>query len=176
MSDEPAQGGQKRRRGPVKLAELVGRVIDPVTQRRGYATTGLIAAWHEVAGDRIAACSRPEKIVWPKGEANEASPALLVLRVDGPRAIFVQHEAGQIIERVNAYLGYAAIGRIRIVQGAIAGSAAAPGRPPPPPPLPAADAQKLRASLEGVADEGLRSALERLGLGVLTDKTRGNDR
>src|SRR5690606_12195517 len=145
-------GGGKRRRGPVKLAELVGRVIDPVTQRRGFATTGLIAAWRAVAGGRIAACSRPEKIVWPTGQATDSAPALLVLRVDGPRAIFVQHEAGQIVERVNAFLGYAAVDRIRILQAPL-GNGPAPAARPAPGPLSPAEAGRLRASLAGVASE-----------------------
>src|SRR6185295_19195441 len=95
---------RQRRRGPVMLAELVGKVIDPGTKRRGFGTTDLIAAWPEVVGPRYADCTRPEKIVWPKSEDMEGAPALLVLRVDGPRAIFVQHEAAQIVERVNAFL------------------------------------------------------------------------
>lgn len=170
MNDDASRETTKRPRGPVKLAELVGRVIDPVTQRRGFATTGLIAAWHDVVGARIAACSRPEKIVWPKGTAVEGTPALLVLKVDGPRAVFIQHEAGQIVERVNAYLGYAAIGRIRLVQGPIANDAA--GKRPAPAALPAEDTARLKASLDGVASEPLRAALEKLGRGVLSDKRR----
>lgn len=170
MTDDSTGDTGKRRRGPVQLAELVGRVIDPMTQRRGFATTGLIAAWREVVGARIAACSRPEKIVWPKGSSAEGEPALLVLRVDGPRAIFVQHECGQIVERVNAFLGYAAIGRVRIVQGPVANDAA-PGRRGPPP-LTTQETARLAASLDGVADEGLRRALERLGRGILADKRR----
>lgn len=158
------------RRGPVMLSELVGKAIGPLTARRGFAAADLIAAWPEIAGARFADCTRPEKIVWPKGEANEWRAALLVVKVDGPRAVFFQHEAGQVIERVNAFLGYAAIGRIRIVQGPVA--AATDAAPKGAATLAAEDEARLDRSLAEVEDDALRAALGKLGRGVLADKSR----
>jgi hypothetical protein len=167
MSDSGEKG---RRRGPVMLSELVGKLIDPATKRRGFATTDLIAAWPEIVGTRFADCTRPEKIVWPKGEAMEGAPALLVLRVDGPKAILVQHEAGQIIERVNAFLGYGAVGHLRIVQAPLKGI-----RPPQPevPRQLAPDAEaRLAEAVAAVPNDDVRAALSRLGRGILTEKQR----
>ena len=147
------------------LAELVGRVLAPVTAKRGFATTDLIAAWPEIVGPRYADCSRPERIVWPKGEETEGAPALLILRVDGPRAIFVQHEGGQIIERVNAFLGYGAIGHLRIVQAPVKGPAA--GETAKDEPLDAEAEAHLAETIATVPDENLRAALDRLGRAVL---------
>jgi hypothetical protein len=158
------------RRGPVALGELVGRVIEPVTKRRGFATTDLIAAWPEIVGSRFADCTRPEKIIWPRGEDMEGAPALLVIRVDGPRAIFVQHEAGQIVERVNAFLGYGAVGHLRIIQAPVSVKGA-PETQNERPLSQDAEAQ-LAETLSGVADDGLRAALDRLGRGVLADRRR----
>ena len=157
-----------RRRGAISIAELVGKVIDPVTKRRGFATTDLIAAWPQIVGPRYADCSRPEKILWPKGEDMEGAPALLVLRVDGPRAIFVQHEAGQIVERVNAFLGYGAIGHLRIIQAPVS-SGVVPVAAVPKAIAPAEEA-RVEAAVSGVGNDRLRDALVRLGRGVLRDK------
>lgn len=159
-----------RRRGPVALAELVGKAIGPLAARRGFATADLIAAWPEIAGARFATCTRPERIVWPRGAANEGKRAILVVRVDGPAAILFQHEAGQTVERVNAFLGYAAIGQLRIVQGPIA--AAGGETAPRPRPIAAEDETRLAETLAPVDNDGLRAALERLGRGVLADKSR----
>lgn len=156
-----------RRRGATMLGELIGKVIDPVTKRRGFATTDLIAAWAEIVGPRFAEFTRPEKIVWPKGEHLEGAPALLVLRVDGPRAVFVQHEAAQIVERVNAFLGYGAVGHIRIVQAPI--GRAAPHQPGAQPLAPEAEA-KVASTVAGVEHDRLREALGRLGRGVMRDR------
>jgi hypothetical protein len=160
---------RQRRRGAVAISELIGKVIDPVTKRRGFATTDIIAAWREIVGPRFAEWTRPEKIVWPKGEEMEGAPALLVLRVDGPRAVLVQHEAGQIVERVNAFLGYGAIGNVRIIQAPVrtAGKADSPA-----PRLTPEDESRIAASVSEVEHEGLRTALGRLGRGVMGDRRR----
>jgi hypothetical protein len=159
-------GTGKRRRGVVALSELVGHVLEPVTARRGFATAELIAAWPAIAGPSYADCTQPEKIVWPR-QTNDGGPApgVLYLRVDGPRAILVQHELGQIIERVNAFLGYGAIAQARIVQGPVRrGAHKAPSSPAP---LDRESETALLSTLAGVGDGDLRAALDRLGRAVL---------
>jgi hypothetical protein len=165
QSNEPP-----RRRGPVTLGELIGRVIDPVTKRRGFQTTDLIAAWPEIVGSHISDCTRPEKIVWPKGEEMEGAPALLVVRVDGPRAVYVQHEAGQIVERVNAFLGYGAIGHIRIIQAPV--KARREKAPPKAAALAPEAEARLSETVAAVPEGDLRAALARLGRGVLGERGR----
>lgn len=152
-------------RGAVPISALVGRVINPIARKRGFAAADLIAAWGDVVGAELADCTRPEKIVWPRGEANADRPGVLTLKVDGPRAVVVQHQLDQVVERVNAFFGYAAVGHVRIVQGPL-------GRTPKPRPvddgaLAAADEARLQAAIGRVEDEPLRDALDRLGRGVL---------
>jgi hypothetical protein len=160
-----------KRRGAVPLTALVGRIIDPVIAARGFANGDLLAAWPEIVGQAFAGWTEPERIVWPRGVAGkEPPPGVLTLRVDGPRAIYVQHELPQIIERVNAYLGYAAVGQVRIVQKPVA-RRRRPVRQPPPP-LGSAAEGELSAALAGVEDDRLRSALDRLGRGVLAPRDK----
>lgn len=164
-------GGKERRRGAVRLAELVGKVVDPVIARRGFATADLIASWPAIVGQAYAECTQPERILWPRGrEGAEPAPGVLFLRVDGPRAIFLQHELPQILERINALLGYAAIGRIRIAQGPVQ-TRTRPAKRPADPLSPGAEAA-LAKRIGGVADERLRSALDRLGRGVLAGRNK----
>ncbi len=119
--------GNKRPRGAVSLGELVGQAIAPVTARRGFATADLVAAWPEIAGPLYADCTSLDKISWPRRDAEGEPPAgVLFLKVDGPRAILVQHDLPQILERVNAFFGYRAIGRIRIIQSPVAEARAEP--------------------------------------------------
>lgn len=159
-----------RRRGPVRLSELVGKAIAPVIARRGFATADIVSAWPSLAGVAFARCTRPEKILWPRGDASERSPAMLVVRVDGPRAILFQHETGQIVERINAFLGYAAIGQIRIVQGPVAATKPTPAAAPRT--LPPEEEARLSATVAAVDSTPLRAALERLGRGVLGEEAR----
>jgi len=156
------------RKGAVAVGALIGAIIDPVTRRRGFATAELIAAWPDIVGAQFAECTAPEKIVWPREETG--GPAVLVLRVDGPRAIFVQHEAGQIVERANAFLGYGAIGRLRIVQGPVGPNK--PAEKARNPELSAAEEAALDTTVEAIGDGPLKNALARLGRGVLSERKR----
>jgi hypothetical protein len=84
----------------------------------------------------------------------------LVLRADGSQALAVQYGARQIIERINAYFGYAAVAELRLVQAPVD---AAPGLARP---VRRPAGQPLTKEVAGVADAGLRDALARLGAGV----------
>jgi len=165
MVDSPER---KRRRGALPLSAAVGRVIDPLAQRRGFAAADMIAAWTEIVGAAIAQCTEPEKIVWPRGEANADLPGVMTLKVEGPRAIFIQHELDQILERVNAFLGYAAVGQIRLVQAPINRRKAEAAKPAPE--LAPDKAAQLAETIATVEDERLRAALDRLGRGALANK------
>jgi hypothetical protein len=169
MSDQP---DRERRRGAARLAEIVGKVLDPVAAKRGFATASLVSAWPEIVGRAYADCTAPERIVWPRRPAVEGEEVrgVLVLRVAGPKAVYVQHEAGMIAERVNGYLGFRAIERIKIVQAPVA---ARPGRrPSPAEAMPPQDAAALAARLGRIEDERLRAALERLGRNVFASRAK----
>ncbi len=171
MSDERIGDGTVRRRGVVPLGDAVARAIAPLASRRGLTTSDLLPAWRDLVGRRFANATRPERLVWPKGQANEGRPAQLVVRVDGPMAVFLQHEAGQIVERVNAFVGYAAIDRIRIVQGPVA-TPAGPAERRKLRTLAADEEAALGRRLDSVEDGGLKAALDRLGRSVLGEKPR----
>ena len=103
-----------------------------------------------------------------------AGGATLELRVAGPVAALIQHQAPLILDRLNLYLGAGAVARLRIVQGPLSRRrpprprrSAAPARRSTPPP----SASWPRASPK--APEGpLKSALLRLGREVLRGGSR----
>ncbi len=158
----------KKKSFPVPLADLVGGAVDPVLARQGFGQSSLILHWDGIVGARLAACSEPIKLQWP-GRAVQRlpdapiEPATLVLRVAGGMAIEIQHMAPQLIERVNAHLGWRAVGRIVLRQGPLEKTRKGPRIGPP-------DAQALAEATqatEGVEDEELRKALVRLGARAL---------
>lgn len=155
------------------MSELVGRLVSPLTAARSFAKSDLSAVWPEIVGERFASFSRPEKLVWPKGPDTEGRPALLLIRVHGPRAIYLQHEAGQIIERANAFLGYRAIDRIKLTQGTVDGDVKLPDRTPPT--VSPESAAQLAKSVAGVEDDRLKAALEKLGRGVLANSAKATN-
>lgn len=161
MSEASHQG----RGGPRAIATLFGKVIEPVTARRGFATANLLGAWPELVGPRFASATQPERINWPRGKAREEEAGTLVVKVTGGHAVYLQHELGALRERINSFLGFRAIGEIRLVQTPF--SRPARKKPLPDPVIDASAAAALEAQIGGVEDEGLRAALRRLGRAVI---------
>lgn len=159
--------GKWRGGNAIPLSDLAIDILEPVLRKRAGISMGLIQSWDEIAGERLASRSRPEKIVWPRRvhEADPFEPAVLVIAAEGVAALHLQHETSEIIARVNAYLGFNAIGRIRIVQKPV--SKVEPPRKPVLRPLSASEASHLSGAVSGIADEDLRASLERLGKSVL---------
>ena len=149
---------------PRPLAELTGATLNEVLRRQGFASAEIVARWAEIAGPEIAAHSEPIKINWPRsseGDAAPAEPATLVLRVEGPAAIEIQHQAAVVLERVNRFFGWRAIGRLALRQAPLR------RRERVTPPQPDTEAAaRLAAEMPQVEDENLRQALGRLGAAV----------
>jgi hypothetical protein len=148
---------------PRPLSDFLGATLNDTLKAQGFASTEIIARWADIAGAEIAAHSEPIKITWPRRPtADTAEPATLVLRVEGPAAIEIQHLSAVILERVNRFFGWQAIGRITLRQAPLRRRA----RPAPlPPPDPVVTA-RIAESLPAATDEGLRQALARLGAAI----------
>ncbi|HEX3710619.1 MAG TPA: DciA family protein [Pseudolabrys sp.] len=148
---------------PRPLSEFTGATLSDVLRRQGFASTEIIARWAEIAGAEVAAHSEPIKINWPR-QVNEetAEPATLILRVEGPVAIEIQHLSALILERVNRFFGWQAIGRIALRQAPLR----RPERPKAPPAPDPAVAAGIAQSMPQVEDESLRQALGRLGAAI----------
>lgn len=152
---------------PVPVSDLAARILNPVLRKRTGISIGLIQSWDEIAGGRLAGRTRPEKLQWPRrmSEDDPFQPATLIVACEGAAALQLQHEAGEVIGRVNAFLGFTAVARIRIVQKPVA-----PEQRKPRPRLRSLSADEksgLAKRVEPIEDDGLRVALERLGASVL---------
>jgi hypothetical protein len=146
-----------------KLAELTAEFMADAFKKQGFARTELVTRWKEIAGAEIAACAEPLKLQWPRTkDGEEPEPATLVLRVEGPAALEIQHQTGVIIERVNRFFGWPAVGWIALRQAPLSKPKLRPGLPKVDP----AEAEKVAATLTGIADDELRMALARLGAAV----------
>jgi hypothetical protein len=144
------------------LRDLVGKAVGETFRRQGFASAELVTRWTEIAGAEIAAHSQPIKIQWPRpADGEEREPGTLVLRVEGPAAIEIQHLAGVICERVNRFLGWRAIARIGLRQAPLRRGERKVVRTPD-----AAAVQRIAESLADVGDDDLRQALARLGAAV----------
>jgi len=142
------------------LSVLLGGAINEVFARQGFASRELVTRWAEIAGREVAEHAQPLKIQWPRPvEGQPQEPATLVLRVEGPMALEIQHASDVIIARVNRYFGWNAIGRLALRQAPLSRPMVRKRPPKPDQAAVAAVAQTLTA----VEDDDLRQALARLG-------------
>jgi hypothetical protein len=156
------------------LRELAGKIVGETFTRQGFASAELVTRWSEIVGADIAACSEPIKIQWTRpvspAQSSAASgtasgwgqePGTLVLRVDGPAAIEIQHLSNVICERVNRFLGWRAIARIGLRQAPLRRGARKAARTADP-----VAAARIAAMLPDIVDDDLRQALARLGAAI----------
>jgi hypothetical protein len=152
--------------GPVTakpLSVLLNDVFSDAFAKQGFAARELVTRWAEIAGNDIAAHAEPLKMQWPRPvEGQPQEPATLVLRVDGPMALEIQHRSDVILERVNRFFGWHAVGRIALRQAPLSRR---DRRPAPRPPDPIA-VKKVAETLSAVEDEALKEALARLGAAI----------
>ncbi|MCC2096345.1 MAG: DUF721 domain-containing protein [Hyphomicrobiales bacterium] len=169
MNNGSRKNSHSRKKGARSLGEFTPAALGPAAAKLGFGEGDIILHWPDIAGERLAQVSEPERLQWPvrgkktlPGEAPE--PAALVLRVEGAFAIEIQHLAPLLIERINTRLGWRCIGRIMLRQGPVRRRSTGRGKAPPPTPQALAAAGKLT---DGIAETGLRDALTRLGARAL---------
>jgi hypothetical protein len=168
----------RRMRGFEPAAGLLRERIRTAGESRGFAASRVLTHWAEVAGRDIAGLCRPVKVSYAKGGLG----ATLTVLATGAAAPLVQMQLPKLKERVNAAYGYAAIARIQVTQTAAQGFADPQARfegPNVRAPSPQALARAravVDTMTDGVADEGLRAALDRLATSVLSREAAAREK
>ncbi|MCK7610776.1 DUF721 domain-containing protein [Roseibium sediminicola] len=157
-------------RGAKPLSDLVGKAMTPVCRKRGFASVDIIASWADIVGERYGTRVQPERLIWPRrpdrtDPETPPEPATLVVHTDGATALMLSHDNAQVIERINTFYGWRAIGRIKILQQPVQVKRPAPKRDLRP--LTQSEEQRLEQNLEGVENDRLRQALKKLGAQVI---------
>jgi hypothetical protein len=162
---------RNRFHGPKAVGSFLPGLTTKALQKYGFSAASLIMDWPSIVGSEIARSAVPERLKWPRTseivehEAEAEPPsrrsgAVLVLRVESAKALDVQYSASRIIERINAYFGYAAVAQLRLIQA------------PMPPAAPQRQArtrpEPLTREVASVGDAKLRDALARLGAEIRT--------
>lgn len=168
MAERKDRPAEMRGKGPTALGTVARRVTRPVFGKRGLADGAIVADWPAIVGPALARLSTPDKIGYPTGERTNG---VLHLRVaSGSLAVELQHLEPLVVERINGYFGYKAVGRLRLIHGPVVSS---------PEPLPAAaralsddDERHLAQRLAGIQDSALRARLLALGRAILERDAR----
>jgi hypothetical protein len=168
MSNPLKKSARQRRGGPMAVGAYVPAIARKAFEAHGFPSASILSDWPEIIGADFAAITAPERLVWPRGgnqqhideenrqkmPSHRRSGATLILRVEGPRSLEIQHIAPQLLERINTYFGYRAVAELRIIQGPVIRET--PQEPP------AREVKEVVLENE-IEDVKLRTALEKLG-------------
>ena len=141
----------------------VTKIVKPLISKRGFGNSEIINNWVNIVGDKLAQNITPQKISYNN---NSNVDGVLLLRVNSSSvALEIQYIEKQIVNKINTYFGFSAIGRIKIIQGPI-----------PTPEKKIAnkiktvaniDKIELERKLNSVKDPDLRVALAALGTAII---------
>ena len=158
--------------GFARTSKLLEGRIRKASEGRGFAQSRVLTHWPEIVGPELAAMTRPVDVKYGR----EGLGATLTVLTTGANAPLVNMRREELRARINGVYGYNAIARVRVTQTAATGFAEGQvdfdhGARPAPADAPVITPQ-ARAVAEGVADEGLRAALERLAANVISRTER----
>lgn len=149
-------------------AAYINRILDPIMAKRAGVSLALMNAWSEIVGTDVASMSLPLKVKWPNQLAHEDifKPGTLMIAAEGMAALHIQHQTGEIIDKVNAFMGYQAIDHVRLTQKPV--EVRKPKKQKRP--ITQSEKRKIKRLAESIEDIGLKNALERFGQNVLREK------
>lgn len=159
---------EKRRtyEGLERLTMEVKRITQPILGQRGFAGTDVLESWNDIVGENLSQGIRPEKLTFEKESRTHGT--LHVKSAGGAFAILFEHQKHKVIERINFYFGYPAVGRIKITQGKLSFKQ----KPIMKPKKYISDREKdiLKAKVADIEDPELRDIVYQLGLTRLENK------
>ena len=135
----------ERRNRPTVIGADAGRTGAMAFVRAGFTDPALVLRWNEIAGPEVARLAQPVKL------AEGPSGGTLTLRAVPGAALFLSHEKRSLCERINAYLGRAAVVRIKLSQGVLLPRPAAAKPEKKAGPLPPNDPSRRYQGPEGLA-------------------------
>lgn len=167
-----AQSPQSRH-GFARAGSLLQGQIRRAGESRGFSVSRLLTHWEEIMGPDIAAIALPVHVKYGK----QGLGATLTLLTTGANAPLLEMQKEQIRAKANACYGYNAISKVSITQtaptGFSEGQVAFGHKKKEPASTPDPTLAKAAHDIaEGVSDNTLKQALERLGQNVLSKSKR----
>jgi len=162
-----AQKDEERRGGMRAIGRSLPKIAGKALGRHGLGEAGLVADWTAIVGDRLAEATLPVRLAFPRGERRDGT---LHVRVAGALALELQHLTPQLLERINGYLGYRGVERIKIERGTLPRGRRRLAEPDAPGFEDAESEAAVADAVAGVGDEALRQSLARLGRAIGRDR------
>lgn len=158
----------KRRKfsGLATLAPEIRAITKKALGARGFAGSDILEYWEDIVGTDLARGIAPQKLSFEKD--NRTRGTLVVKSAGGAFAMLFEHQKDRVIQRINAFFGYPAVSRIKIIQGALKlKSDPIKLRPKP---IPKEELEILEEKVGIIEDEELRERAFKIGQALLSKK------
>jgi hypothetical protein len=142
--------------GPRPIASIVPAIARAGFNRTAPGVTQLVEAWVTIVGPALADATAPRRL----------QQGTLTIGCSGPVAMELQHLSGELISRINQYLGSQVVRHLRFVQ-----TLAVPAQPRVTPPRSKAAETEAVEAVAHLPDGPLRDALAALGSAVLSESS-----
>lgn len=141
-------------------------LVKTLASKKGFAEADVLLRWAEIVGEAHKGICTPQSVSFAR---NRSVGATLVVECTSARAPEVEHLSPVLMDRVNQFYGYRAIGRIKVVQTAgLQGFAEQQTAFEGPRTTPTrAHESQAAAMAKDIQNPGLRAALSRMGANVL---------
>ena len=96
-----------------KIGNSLPKIVDKNIKEKNFVEVSLIKKWREIIGDDIAKFCWPIKIIFSN---IKNSNGIIFLKTKRGKSMEIEFKSEEIIEKLNQYFGYKAIGKISVVQ------------------------------------------------------------
>jgi len=96
-----------------KIGDNLPKIIDKKIKEKIFVEVSLIKQWNNVVGNDIAKFCWPIKVIFSN---IKNSNGIIFLKTKRGKSMEIEFKSEEIIEKLNQYFGYKAIGKISVVQ------------------------------------------------------------
>ncbi len=155
--------------GSRALSKSLNFVTKPAFRRRGFAENRIITDWGSIVGDMLGDISAPRRLIFAKKERNNG--VLHVEVYDSGMAMELIYLEPVVIEKIAAYFGYKAVGRLKIIQKPLSQKQLRKKEVDylENPKVSEEVQSRLNILLEEIEDDELRKTLHNLGVSVVRE-------
>ena len=152
--------------GLATLAPEIRAITKKALGARGFAGSDILQFWEDIVGADLARGVVPQKLTFEKD--NRMHGTLVVKSAGGAFAMLFEHQKERVMQRINAFFGYPAVSRIKIIQGAL--KIKSIPQKPVSKTIPKDELQALQEKVGIIEDEELRERTFEIGKALLAKK------
>ena len=154
---------------PRPVSALVPALTKEIFGRKNMLFGKMLAEWHQIAGEDVAARATPLELKYSAKKAGKAPKAVLHLAVQPAYALELSYQKSLLIERLNIFFGYAAIADIKIIQNSEIMNNKKPLKAKSRP-LTIQEEQNIDTLTAKIQENDLQTALKNLGKAIASRK------